>query len=153
MSNKQTPAPVHGPSPRLDGVQQHTGGCLCGAVRYQVEVDLSKGGTRCNCSICTKLGSFGTVVKPAAFKLLAGESARLVVPNSVGDRTFCKQCGTFCYGAGNLPEMGGEFVSVNLNTIDGIDPYALPVMYWDGRHDNWQVGPRPTPWPVHAAQS
>jgi hypothetical protein len=88
-------------------------------------------------------------VKPPVFALLAGEAERLVVPNSVGDRTFCRRCGVYCYGAGDLPELGGAFVSVNLNALDGIDPYALPVMYWDGRHDNWHAGPRPTPWPVH----
>lgn len=138
-------------APRLDGVHRHAGGCQCGAIRYQVELDLGQGGTRCNCTFCVRLGNFGALVKPAAFTLLGGQEARLVVPTSIGERVFCRRCGVLCYGGGDLPEMGGAFVSINLNTIDGIDPYALPVAYWDGRHNNWHAGTRPTPWPVHRA--
>lgn len=151
MTNQPSSSAVT--APRLDGTQRHAGGCLCGAIRYEVDLDLSKGGTRCNCSICTKLGAYGTSVKPADFRLTAGEDARLIVANSVGTRVFCAKCGVYCYGDGDLPELGGAFVSINLNTVDGIDPYALPVMFWDGRHDNWHAGPRPTPWPVHATQA
>jgi hypothetical protein len=57
------------------------------------------------------------------------------------------------YGRGFLAEVGGDFVSVNLNCVDDLDLTQLPIIYWDGRHNNWQAGPRPTPWPVHAASS
>ena len=30
------------------GLKLHTGGCHCGAIRYEVELDASRGG-RCNC--------------------------------------------------------------------------------------------------------
>jgi len=32
--------------------QTYTGGCQCGKVRYQVEVDLEKPVISCNCSMC-----------------------------------------------------------------------------------------------------
>ncbi len=46
--------------------------------------------------------------------------------------------------------LGGDFVSVNVNTLDDHDPSTTAVTYWDGRHDNWQAGARPTPWPITA---
>ncbi len=130
---------------------KHTGSCHCGDVRYEAVVD-PNAGMRCNCSICTKLGVVGGVVKPAAFTLLSDESTLASYSRypEVGQRYFCKRCHVLCFARGHLEELGGDFVSVNLNTLDDHDPWAAPVMYWDGRHDNWQAGPRPTPWPIHA---
>jgi hypothetical protein len=129
---------------------KHAGGCHCGAVRFEVEVDLTKGVGQCNCTLCTKRSTSGSIVKPGAFRLLAGE-------DSLGDYSwsaktmhfhFCKLCGIHVFGRGNLPELGGEFVSVNVNCLDDIDPATLKVIHWDGRHNNWDAGPRGTPWPV-----
>jgi hypothetical protein len=126
------------------------GSCHCGAIQF--EVDLALDGlapTMCNCRICTKLGALGTIVKPDAFRALAGEaSAGLYGKSDAGRRVFCKTCSVYCFGRGTLEMLGGDYVSVNVNTLDGIDPYALPRMHWDGRHDNWQAGPRATPWPI-----
>jgi len=131
-------------NPRL-----HQGRCHCGAVHFEVTIDLETAGiSRCNCSICTKVASVGGVVKPAAFKLLAGADALSTYQwgSKVGTRFFCRHCGVHCYGDGNVPELGGEFVSVNVNCLEGIDHAALRLVHWDGRHDNWQAGPRMTPW-------
>ncbi len=38
---------------QASATKKHTGGCHCGKVRFEVELDASKGGSRCNCSICT----------------------------------------------------------------------------------------------------
>lgn len=54
------------------------------------------------------------------------------------------------FGKGNLPELGGAYVSVNVLCLDDVDPSTLAVVHWNGRHDNWHVGPRDRPWPVHA---
>jgi hypothetical protein len=137
-------------SPKSPGVQRHEGSCHCGAARYEVRLDLGEGVSRCNCSICLKLGSTGVNVKPAAFRLLAGAEAlgAYRVGRSTAARYFCKHCGVFLYGDGDIPELGGAFVSVNVNTLDGIEHADLQVGYWDGRHDNWAAGLRPTPWPV-----
>jgi len=49
-----------------------------------------------------------------------------------------------------LPQLGGDYVSINLNALDEVDPRDVKVVYWDGRHDNWQAGPRDIAWPVVA---
>jgi hypothetical protein len=56
-----------------------------------------------------------------------------------------------CFGKGTLEELGGDFVSININCLDGIDVHALPLRHWDGRHDNWHAGMRETPWPMFRA--
>jgi len=49
--------------------------------------------------------------------------------------------------------VGGDYVSINLNCIDDLDPNELNVSYWDGRHNNWHAGPRSTPWPISASSA
>ena len=128
----------------------YTGGCHCGAVRFRAELDPTQG-SRCNCSICNKVSQLGAMVKPAAFELLAGRESisEYAFGHRVSIRSFCKHCGVHCFGAGHLAELGGDFVSVNLNTLDEVDPVDVRVVYWDGRHDNWHAGPRQQPWRIH----
>lgn len=116
------------------------GSCHCGAVRYEVDADPMAGTMRCNCTPCTKSAAWGLHVKPAAFRLLSGEEV-------LGDYSrsprvharFCKVCGFRCFGHGDLAEIGGPFVSENLNTVDDVDLTGVPVRYLDGRADTWQV--------------
>jgi hypothetical protein len=61
------------------------------------------------------------------------------------------RCGVHCFGRGHLVELGGDYVSVNLNCLDDVDPNQLSVVYWDGRHNNWIAGQRPAPWPISQA--
>jgi len=50
-----------------------TGGCHCGAVRFEVlapaEIEVSE----CNCSICSKAGYLHLIVARERFRLLQGE--------------------------------------------------------------------------------
>jgi len=133
--------------------QTYEGSCHCGAVRFQVEADLSNGAGRCNCSICTRVAQLSVLVKPEAFRLLAGEEALSFYEwgHKVSRRYFCRHCGIHCFGRGSLPELGGAFVSANLNCVEALEPTQLKVIYWDGRHNNWEAGPRERPWPIHAA--
>jgi hypothetical protein len=132
--------------------ETHEGTCHCGAVRFRVNADLSKGAGRCNCSICARVAQLGVIVKPEAFALLAGEEALSTYAwgPKISQRYFCRFCGVHCFGRGHLAEIGGDFVSVNLNCVDAVDPADLQIGYWDGRHDNWQAGTRDRPWPIHA---
>ena len=129
--------------------RKHTGACHCGAVRYEVVIDATAG-SRCNCSVCTKTSVMGGAVKPDAFKLLSGEEDLSVYEwgAKISRRFFCKHCGVHCFARGNLPQLGGAYVSVNYNCLDGVELSDLNVIYWDGRHNNWQAGPRDRPWPI-----
>jgi hypothetical protein len=133
-------------------ISQHHGSCLCGDVKFEVELDPSRG-SRCNCTLCTRLGTVGNIVKPAAFRLLCPESklAAFTRTPEIGSRFFCARCHTFCYGKAHLEILGGDIVSVNMNCLEGFDVSRTEIVYWDGRHDNWSAGPRSTPWPIDAS--
>lgn len=89
------------------------------------------------------------VIKPAAFRIVRGGDDVGEYARNHGNRfQFCRRCGIHVAGGGDLPELGGAFVTVNVACIDDIDPATLEIVYWDGRHDNWRAGPRATPWPV-----
>ncbi len=129
--------------------QSHKGSCHCGKIRFEVALAPSTG-SRCNCSVCTKVGGTMDYVKPEAFVVHGDESTFGVYEwgGRTGRRYFCKDCGVSCYSRGHLAELGGDYVAVNLNALDDIEPTALKIVYWDGRHNNWDAGPRDTPWPV-----
>jgi hypothetical protein len=132
------------------GKKTHIGGCHCGAVRFETELDLGAGGSMCNCTVCAKIASTGTIVRPSEFRLVQGEASLSTYEwgGRTGQRRFCKHCGVHCYLTGHLDVLGGDYVSVNLNCLDDFDRGQLTIEYWDGRHNNWQAGKRATPWPV-----
>jgi hypothetical protein len=129
------------------GMRTYEGGCHCGAVRYRAKIDLSKGATKCNCSICTRTGTLNTVVKPEDFELVAGENilSDYQFNTKSGHHVFCKHCGVRSFASGDVPELGGLFYSVNVLCLDDVHLSNIPTMYWDGKHDNWMAGPSPEP--------
>jgi len=136
-----------------EGAKKYAGGCHCGAMRFEVEVDLGAGASRCNCSVCTKVSGTTVIVKPAAFALLSGEDALSTYAwgGRTAQRYFCKACGVHGFARGHLEQLGGDYVSVSVNCLDEVDLLDVPVRHWDGRHNNWQAGPRDEPWRTFSA--
>jgi hypothetical protein len=128
----------------------YAGSCHCGAVQFRVTADLGAGAGRCNCSICAKVAQTGGIVKPEAFQLVSSEEALSSYEwgHRISKRFFCKTCGIHCFARGSLPELGGAYVSVNYNCLEGVELGDVKVIYWDGRHDNWHAGPRDRPWNI-----
>ncbi len=102
------------------------GGCLCGAVRYEVGGPFLRAG-HCHCVRCRKhsgaaAGTQGRV-RREDFRLVAGEAAlRVYRPREGAVKVFCIWCGSSLFG-GTWPE--GPEVSIRLGTVDG-DPGIRP---------------------------
>jgi hypothetical protein len=73
-----------------------TGGCLCGAVRYEIDAPPINR-TACHCTICRRASGAPFVawlsVATSAFRLVAGEPAGFK-SSEHATRTFCASCGT-----------------------------------------------------------
>ena len=127
----------------------YVGGCHCGAVRFEADLDLNEGTFRCNCSVCTKTRFWPAVARPGSFRLLAGEAelTEYLFNSRLNKHLFCKICGVRSFGIGNSPESGGLMYGVSVTCLENATPQELidaPITYVDGRHDNWQNPPAET---------
>ena len=113
--------------------QTHTGGCHCGAVRYEVALTLEPV-IACNCSICTKRGWLLSFAATDQFKLLAGGDnlTEYLFNKHVIHHLFCRTCGTASFSRGIRPD-GKEMVAIDVRCLDDVDVGALKPMPFDGR--------------------
>lgn len=61
-----------------------------------------------------------------------------------GHHQFCAACGVRVFGHGHIAEIGGDFVSIQIATLDDATPEELaaaPVNYGNGRDNLWWERP------------
>ena len=130
-------------------LKTYHGSCHCGAVRYQADIDLAQGTGKCKCSICTKTRNWSAIVKPEAFRLLSGKDAlcEYRFGSKQAAHQFCKHCGVRSFETGHVKEIGGDYVSIKVASLDDVEPQELiaaPVKYANGRDNAWWNAPEET---------
>jgi hypothetical protein len=113
-----------------------TGGCLCGAVRYESEGTTGEAGW-CHCRMCQR--SSGAPAQ--TYVLLAAQGFRytgrepaLYRSSETGERRFCPDCGSQIeFRNRNSP----EWISLNSGTLD--DPALAPPdrHIWTSSEVSW----------------
>jgi hypothetical protein len=95
----------------------YTGGCHCGAVRFQVRVSRHEA-VDCNCSICRKKGFLHLIVPPEDFTLLSGSETLTTYTFNTGiaKHLFCKTCGIHAF---YRPRSHPNDFDVNVRCLDG----------------------------------
>lgn len=127
------------------------GSCHCKAISYEVDIDISLGTGKCNCTYCWKMRNWSAQVKPGDFRLLTGVELLGDYAKSgdwgEGHHRFCSRCGVNTHGHGRIEAIGGEYVGVQLSTLDDLpldELIAAPVHCADGLRDNWMNRPDET---------
>lgn len=113
---------------------QHHGGCHCGAVRFHVDIDLTKPAITCNCSICLRSGTLLSFVPTSSFQLEQGDDnlTDYQFNKNVVHHSFCKTCGIKSFARGVGPD-GKEMVAVNVRCLDGIELDTVPTHQFNGK--------------------
>jgi hypothetical protein len=111
----------------------HRGGCHCGAVRFQVDIDLTQPAITCNCSMCSRAGTMLAFVAPNKFTLDRGaeQLTDYQFNKKVIHHLFCKTCGIKAFARGKGPS--GDMVAVNVRCIDDVDLSAVKTQQFDGK--------------------
>lgn len=112
-----------------------SGGCHCGAVRFEAELPAPPvPALDCNCSICSRTGFLHVMVPHADFELLSGRDALSSYRFGTGaaEHLFCATCGVKSF---YQPRSHPDCWSVNAHCFD--QPVELEIESFDGK--NWEA--------------
>jgi hypothetical protein len=111
----------------------YEGGCQCGAVSYEVDVDLDNTIT-CNCSRCQRMGFVLAFTPQENFWLKSGEGqlTEYLFNKKLIRHLFCRTCGVESFAYGKRPDVTPT-VAINVKCLVGVDPRALNSEHVDGR--------------------
>ncbi|MBI2572836.1 GFA family protein [Candidatus Woesearchaeota archaeon] len=112
---------------------KYTGGCHCGKVRFEAEMEL-KQAMACNCSICNKRGSLLVFIPEEKFKLVKGKDdlKDYQFNKKIIHHYFCTTCGILSFGAGVGPDQK-PMRAINIRCLDDIDIDTIPIIKFDGK--------------------
>ena len=118
-----------------------TGGCLCGAMRYEVARPL-RDVVVCHCEMCRKahghIGAY-TAAPKGALRITQARGLKWYASSPVARRGFCGECG------GTLLWEGRErdTISITAGTLDGATGLHTAIqIHVDSAGDYYEVDPR-----------
>ena len=116
-----------------DVIVTHTGGCHCGAVRFEVLAPKTLQVSECNCSICSRTGYLHLIVPADRFTLLSGRDVLSTYTFNTGTAKhhFCPVCGVKSF---YVPRSHPDGYSVNARCLDPSKIASMNILPFDGRH-------------------
>ena len=122
----------------------HTGGCQCGAIRYEVAGE-PRQVVACHCTDCQRQSgsAFGMtmVVEVSAFRITAGTPRIYHSTSSTGRAkagAFCPDCGTRIY---HQPQWRKGTISVKPGTLDDTTWLQPQIHIWTASKQPWVTIP------------
>jgi hypothetical protein len=118
----------------MSELKTYAGGCQCGKVRYEAQVDLAGAVLSCNCSMCGRAGTLLQFIPATQFKLLSGEDGLTDYQFNKKriHHLFCSVCGIKSFARGAGPN--GPTVAVNVRCLDDVNVGDLKITAYDGKH-------------------
>jgi hypothetical protein len=112
-----------------------TGGCHCGAVRFEVLAPDEVEAKECNCTICRKAGYLHLIVEKERFRIVEGgdKITTYSFNTATAKHHFCSVCGVKSF---YVPRSKPDGYSVNLRCLDDGQVRVARVVRFDGR--NWE---------------
>jgi hypothetical protein len=113
-----------------------TGGCACGAIRYEASEPPNKSGT-CHCRICQQWTGSAfwafTGFPLSAFRFTRGEP-KVYRSSPIGDREFCPDCGSsltlhYLESLGENAKSGPDHIWVAIGSLDHPEAVSLNYHY------------------------
>jgi hypothetical protein len=106
-----------------------TGGCNCGAVRFEVTQPLLAA-TYCHCRRCQRrtgtAASANAHPVPDSFRIVSGEDRlKLWKPDDGGEKWFCGDCGSHVFARN---PMNANPIGIRMGAFDG-DPGVRPGLH------------------------
>jgi len=113
-----------------------TGGCHCGAVRFEVDLPQAVEVHACNCSMCDKVGFLHIIAPESRFRLLTDPAAltEYAFNTGVAKHLFCRTCGVKSF---YRPRSNPDGWSVNARCLDDRGTLDLRIEAFDGQ--NWEA--------------
>ncbi|MDY6829411.1 MAG: GFA family protein [Pseudomonadota bacterium] len=111
-------------------MQTYQGQCHCGAVRFEVDLDLSHT-LQCNCSFCRRKGAVIAFANVEALRVTAGEDQLKLYQfgNKDAQHRFCRTCGIHPF---HKPILLHDKVGINVGCLDGVDPFTTSPQLFQG---------------------
>ena len=111
----------------------HKGGCHCGKIAYSFEGEIGEV-LDCNCSLCAKRGGLLHFIPESAFTLATprADLGTYQFNKHHIDHHFCPACGVSPFSEGSDPK-GNKMIAINVRCVEGVDPRALKIKFFDGR--------------------
>jgi hypothetical protein len=119
----------------MPDVDNATGGCLCGAIRFVAEGEPYRVGL-CHCLDCRKHGGapFGAfAIFPAEQVTLTGDEPGIHASSAHGRRHYCRKCGSPLFGR----DEGSDEVELHLGSFDEVGVFAPTYELWTIRREPW----------------